>query len=53
MPRHNLEFDKGKFPKPGTYFCTTPGCNQKQLVRFQGQMLKPCPKCGGIDFKTV
>lgn len=51
MPRHDLELDKDKAPEPGTYFCTN--CNRKQEIRFHGQKLKPCPKCGGKNFATV
>lgn len=53
MPPFNLSFDKGKLPVPGSYFCTKPGCNKMQVIRFEGQKLKPCPECGGEDFKTV
>ena len=51
LPRFNLDLDKGKQPEPGTYFCTK--CNRKQVVLYPGQVLKPCPKCGGRDLSTV
>ena len=44
-------FLEGDKPGRGTYFCRT--CNAMQFLFSNDDKLKCCPKCKGIDFRTV
>lgn len=52
MPRYTgFDFDSGKLPELGTYFCTQ--CNTPQRIVVPGQKLVPCPNCGCRNLATA